>query len=592
MKNKRILFGASYSSIEPLGILHLSGLARDCGWDRKIHLVKNHNFEDFFESVKDYKPDIVGFNVYTGNHTQLAEAFYRLKKDFKNIMTIVGGPHPTYFPAESSEYSDYVVMSEGFGALKKILAGNTSPGIMPMGATQHFPLPDRETFYQDYPEHANSKIKSIITMTGCPYTCTYCYNSSTIKELADNLPPALAAALGKSMKSSGRLFPKNVRCMNQVIEEGKQIAERWPTSVIYFQDDIFGFDAKEGGMLEQLAERWPKEVGIPFHSQMRWEMTVGKGGEKRLDLVKEAGGFGITLAIEAADPIIRKEILDRGMPEEMIFEGMKNVVDRGFKIRTEQITGLPYGATSEPTKMNLDADLELLELNVRLKEETGGPTMAWASTLAPYKGTKMGTYCAQYGHYESDNNDVPDTFFESSVLRFPKEWHGPDLENKKNDPEVWLDGADLVRYRKQNAELRKLFNFFAAVPEGHILAEKYLKNIEDYSYDTLGEMTIHHLNSLENSNNNAKIALQKIESLETYIENTSVKHPKKDLKDLKSLASYFACLPKSKMAVDKTIDYSNKKNELSIDPGTLSTAVRHHLYDNVLYYKDEQSDEG
>ena len=85
MKNKRILFGASYSAIEPLGILHLSGLARDCGWDRKIHLVKNHDFEDFFKLVKDYKPDIVGFNVYTGNHTQLAEAYARLKKDFKNI---------------------------------------------------------------------------------------------------------------------------------------------------------------------------------------------------------------------------------------------------------------------------------------------------------------------------------------------------------------------------------------------------------------------------------------------------------------------------------------------------------------------------
>ena len=35
-------------------------------------------------------------------------------------------------------------------------------------------------------------------------------------------------------------------------------------------------------------------------------------------------------------------------------------------------------------------------------------------------------------------------------------------------------------------------------------------------------------------------------------------------------------------------DLENVKNkELSIQPGTLSTAVRHHLYDNVLYYKDE-----
>jgi len=54
---KRILLGASYSAIEPLGLLHLAGLARDEGWEPKIHLVKNHNFTDFFQIVKDFKPD-------------------------------------------------------------------------------------------------------------------------------------------------------------------------------------------------------------------------------------------------------------------------------------------------------------------------------------------------------------------------------------------------------------------------------------------------------------------------------------------------------------------------------------------------------
>ena len=68
-KRNRVLLAASYSVIEPLGLLHLAGLARDLGWERKIHLVPNHDFESFFEKVKDFKPDVVGFNVNTGNPT-------------------------------------------------------------------------------------------------------------------------------------------------------------------------------------------------------------------------------------------------------------------------------------------------------------------------------------------------------------------------------------------------------------------------------------------------------------------------------------------------------------------------------------------
>lgn len=586
MRKKRILFCASYSAIEPLGILHLAGVARDLGWERRFHLVKNHNFDEFFRIIKEYQPDVVGFNVYTGNHIQLKEAFLRLKRDHSGIVTIVGGPHPTYFPSESLAYSDYVVMSEGLGSLRKILTGEASPGILPMSSASEFPLPDRETFYKEYPEHAKSKIKSIITMTGCPYTCTYCYNSSTVGDLVKNVPPDLADSIAKGLGKSGRLFPKNVRNIESVISEAREISERWKTDVIYFQDDIFGFDVRSGGYLDQMSNRWPTEVGIPFHAQMRWEMTVKDAGEKRLDLTRKAGGFGLTLAIEAANHVIRREVLDRTMPQEMIFEGMKNVSSRGFKVRTEQITGLPYGATSEKTKMNLDADLELLSLNVQLKEHSGGPTMAWASTLAPYKGTKMGIYCEENGHYESDNSDVPDTFFEKSVLRFPREWIGPSLKERKNDPDVWLSSEELEKYRLQNAELRKHFNFFASVPKGDELASSYLRKEGEYSFENLGSATISHLEKISNSNQEARNALDNIADVKRIIQKNHVSVPRKDLRDLVNLASYFACLPKYDLAIEKAASYSIKNGEDQILPHTLSTAVRHHLYDNVLYKND------
>jgi len=556
---QRILFGASYSAIEPLGLLHLGGLARDLNWDRYYSLVKDHDFENFFKVVKDFKPSIVGFNVYTGNHLQLKEAFKRLKKDYPEIMTIVGGPHPTYFPRESSSFADYVVMSEGFGALKKILNGEAKPGIYPMGETEKFPHPDRETFYNLYPEHGLSRIKSMITMTGCPYTCTYCYNSSKPEDID---APELLAGFTQT-----RLFPNNIRSVKDVIKEGIEIAEKWPTDVIYSQDDVHGMNIKR--WLPDFAEEWPSRVGIPYHAQMRWEMTKGPEGTKRLEMLKKAGCFGLTLAIEAADPIIRKEILDRGMDQSLMVVGMKKLIDMGFKVRTEQITGLPYGGTSEKTKINLKADLELVKLNVDLKRMTGGPTMAWASTFAPYRGTKLGSYCEKFGHYNGDNSDVPDTFFEKSVLRFPVVWVGEKLEFFKDNDSLWLDKDKLERYRSQNAELRKIFNFVCLIPEGDKLAKNYLSQSPEFNLKWLAFYTTLHLEDFVQRGYPEANEANEIFMLSEILEKSGTK---------KDHSLYLACLPQPKLAAEKVKGLEEKD---------FSTAIRHHLYDNVLYKIEE-----
>jgi radical SAM superfamily enzyme YgiQ (UPF0313 family) len=576
-KKKRILFGASYSVSEPLGLLHLAGLARDLGWERRFNLVKNHNFEPFFEEVRAFKPDVVGFNVYTGNHLQLQEAFRRLKRDFPRIAIVAGGPHATYFPAETLNFADYVVMSEGFTALKKILTGEVRPGIIPLQDEARFPHPDRETFYAQYPEHGRSRIKSVITMTGCPFLCSYCYNASKPENIVGNLPPQVARDLIAKLGPKGRLFPKNVRSVDDVIAEGREIREKWPTEVIYFQDDVHGFDTAH--WMPEFAKRWPKEVGLPYHAQIRWEMTRDK---KRLDLFQEGGCFGLTLAIEAANPIIRSEVLNRLMPTEIIFTGMREIIERGMRVRSEQISGLPYGATRKRTPINLKADLELVELNVRLREETGGPTMAWLSTLAPYKGTNMGEYCARNGFYNGDSSDVPDTFFERSVMRFLKQWVGPNLEKVKDNPDVWLNHQELERYRNQNAELRRIFNFVTMVPKGHELATAYLQSEEPFSYERLGRETELHLQRLSAINPEAAHILENIQRINAQINSMQI-HDRNLSKDIHSLASYFACIPKGNLAVERAIQYARMRGDSRLDRVELSTAIRHHLYDNVLY---------
>ena len=562
----KVMLVAAYSVIEPLGLLHLGGLARDIGWDRKFCLIKNHDFDPLFESIRTYAPNIIGFNIYTGNHIQTFEAIDKIKEEFPTIEIILGGPHATYFPSDSIEHADYVVMSEGFRAFRRILLGEADKGIIPFSKTEKFPFPDRERLYTEYPEYGTSRIKSVIGMTGCPYRCTYCYNSSRPEDIKTT--PEIAEKIAASLGASGRLFPYNVRDVEEVVKEAEYLVTNWPTEVIYFQDDVHGFDIKE--WLPELSQKWKKRVKVPYHAQMRWEMTTGKGGEDRLDLVKRAGCQGLTLAIEAADHSIRKEVLDRATPQEQMYEGMKNVIDRGLKVRTEQITALPYGATTEPSPINLDADLSLVELNVDLKKETGGPTMAWASTFAPYAGTKLGIYSSDNGHYEGlDNYDVPDTFFKSSVLRFPKKWEGVELRDKKDDQGVWLDDVELEKYRTRNACLRAYFNVLCLIPDGHLLARTFLTSNSDYSPESLGVYITDHLK--EHPSDEAKKLLNSISLLKKG----------KYCKNITSLISYFGCVPKASLLIERYLKY------LSTHEGDstyiLSTATRHHLYEEILY---------
>ena len=519
----RILFSAAYSAIEPLGLLHLAGLARDMGWGRKISLVKGFNVGRLFYDIVNFKPDPIGFNIYTGNHLQTFAVIDQIKKHYPNIGVIVGGPHPTYFPMTAAKHADYVVMSEGFTSLQQIMSSSIGEGILPFHTTMRFPMPDRHTLYDDYPEFAASKIKSIIGMTGCPYRCTYCYNSSSVDDI--KVTPELAQEIGENLGMSGRLFPFNIRPIEDLLNEGQDIVDSWPTDLVYFQDDVHGFDTKE--WLPRLAGHWKETVGLPYHAQMRWEMVNGDGGRRRLDLIKKAGCTGLTLAIEAANHHIRKEVLDRATSDELMFDGMTNLRQRGLKVRTEQITALPYGATTKRTPINLEADLEIVELNVRLQ-----PDMAWASTFAPYAGTKLGKYADKHGHYdEPENYDVPDSFFDRSVLRFPKEWTGPSLN--KNDRSLWLPETELERYRDQNAALRSHFNLFCLLPDGHKIARRFLCDT-DLSVESLCELIG---------------------------------------------GDYFDHLPKGDLARQRYKRYAQESGRKDV----LSTAVRHHLYEEVLY---------
>jgi radical SAM superfamily enzyme YgiQ (UPF0313 family) len=379
--SKRIILVARDYSIEPVGIHYLAGTIRDAGWECKVVLVRETDFEPLYAITESWKPDLVGFQIWTGYHIPAFVACDRVRELGAHV--IIGGPHATYFNHECQNHADWTIVASGFAGLRQILDGTLAPGVYfePTDREVPFPLPDRQVIYNDYPKLAMSPIKSMFCSVGCPYTCTYCYAPTF------------------NMMHGG--FSLTTRSVDDLIEEALEIQERWPAKMVYFQDDIFGFQIK---WLEEFAHKWKEQVGLPFHCQIRLELTQHASGERRLNLFRDAGCTGITLAIESGNAFLRDHVLHRHMDHELIVAGCRKILDRGMTLRTEQILAVPFS--------NTETDLATLALNNEIR-----PTMTWTSILAPFAGTNMGSIANQFGFYRGNNDDLAESFFERSVLR-------------------------------------------------------------------------------------------------------------------------------------------------------------------------------
>lgn len=495
MKKRIILVGRHYI-IEPLGLIYLAGLAKSIGWEVLVHLVKEGDFMSLFEEIKRFKPDMVGFTIWTGYHLKAFAACDSVRQ--MGIPVIIGGPHATYFTVECLRHADYVAKGEGFRTFRRILQGEVPSGIHfdPERVAEGFPNPERATLYDSYPELGQSPIKSIMASVGCPFTCSYCY-APVYNDMYDG-------------------FKLKVRPVDSVIDEALAIKARWPLSMIYFQDDIFGFSMK---WLAEFTTKWRARVGVPWHCQIRLELTRDAN---RLDLFREGGCTGITLAIESGNAFLRESVLCRAMEDAIIMDGCGRIKERGLTLRTEQILAVPFS--------DISTDLGTLGLNCRLN-----PEMAWTSILAPYGGTAMGTIASNFGFYGGVNDDLQESFFDRSVLHqtfdgreviepvvdrlrkdkgdnpllrmhaeknsslkvpiFIKEKCGMPVSSAKPLCEIeYLSSGDNDRYADQTVMLQRLFNWLSKVPDGQELGRRIVSgDKESWTWENVGRLATEHL---------------------------------------------------------------------------------------------------
>ena len=423
-KGLRVLFvidGEDF--IDPMGPTYLLAAAKKVGHEGEVLILSGSASP--FEEIRDYKPHVVAYSAVTGTHQLYFKFNERIREYFPDIFSIMGGAHPTYYP-ECVNYQpiDTICTGEGEGAFVELLdrlaggeKGEDLHDILNLGFPNgpinlkrdligdldSLPLPDRDAIFRKAPRMGNFPLKTFMTSRGCPFPCSYCFEPVLKKMYREEKAFGERKELGKNRGSSGKYERRH--SIDRVVAEILDLKKRWPVEFIKFEDDLFVL-AKNDPWLEEFAERYPKEVGIPFNALVR----VDSINEWMAERLKAAGCVSLNISIDAANREVRKRVVHKNFSNEEIVENFHLLARYGINVFNNMILGLPP-TSSELSHTIIQDDKDAIDLEI-----AAGVKFSSRSILMPYPGTEIGKYCEEKGYFEMNVDEFSESLLERSPL--------------------------------------------------------------------------------------------------------------------------------------------------------------------------------
>lgn len=388
----RVLFVLNIPfALEPHGVMLLSAILKRAGHQVALALLKHGNL---IAQVTAFMPDVVGYSVIGGE----IDAFRRADKQLRGYMQtsgqrifrMMGGPHPTFNPQVLDDLQlDAICQGDGERAfpalLERLEKGETLEGIPNIGLTgagavqrekltsdelDALPFADRRLYYDAVPYVPRTGLRSFTTSRGCPYKCTHCYNNTYNR---------MFAGCGPTVRR---------RSVENILTEIAHVVEHFqPVRFIRFFDDNFCFQVDD--WLREFTEKYPKRVGLPFYCLMRPNTFT----EEMAQLLKKAGCYSMSMAIESGSEYARNTILKRGLSDAELKRAFDLTSRYGFNTYGNTMLGIP-GTT-------LQDDFNSLEFTSNVKI-----TVPSFTVCSPSRGTELADYAIAHGYMKEDGEFI------------------------------------------------------------------------------------------------------------------------------------------------------------------------------------------
>lgn len=344
----------------PLGLIYI-GTALEEKKHQVMILDRNLNYSnEYFLSLLKSNYDFVGIGTYTGKMLYDAIEVSKMVKENSNSIVIWGGFHPTIVPEQTlkNSYVDYIIRGEGEETFLKVLelyekgkdfsklnGVNLNPMANPPDINK-LPLPNYNLIDLDKYSHFYAS-----TSRGCPYKCTFCYNSYGIE----------------SIKPYRNLdFDKALQLLEDIVYKYKR-------KTFTIVDDNFPSDRER---MKKICDKI-KSLGIKFDAFSRANYC----DIETLSYLKKAGCWQVQIGIESGSQRILN-FLKKGTTVEMNAEAIKNCKRVGIFSHTSFMIGLPTET------------FEDLKETARFIE-THKPDLGGVGIFHPFPKTKLWDYCEE-----------------------------------------------------------------------------------------------------------------------------------------------------------------------------------------------------
>ncbi len=378
----RFLFVQDNGVNENIGVMSIAAVLEEGGHDVDLILTDEH--KNYLDLIVQYNPDLIGFSFMTGNRRWAFNMAKRIKAHV-NKPIIFGGVHPTLFPEDIDfSYVDFLCVGEGEYPILELMNamenGDDTTRIQNLWVKNghdiiknelrdliqdldSLPLPKRELYYK-YGFIRDLPIKRFISGIGCPYQCTFCHNPMHIK----------------MFKGHGTFLRK--KSVQRVINEIRQVKEKYVLKRVHFSDDLFVLDKQ---WVKEFLALYRKEIDVPFSCNIR----VDRVDEEMIKDMYESKCWGVSFGIESGSDRIRNGILKKNLKEEVIVKHAAIFKKYNIKMKITNLLGLP--------EETLEEAFQTVAINQRIRSDYTG-----ASVLVPYPKTGIVDYAIQKGLLPGD----------------------------------------------------------------------------------------------------------------------------------------------------------------------------------------------
>ena len=334
----------------PTGLACIASSLQAAGHDVRVHMreeqLSKRNFDwaaadaALRDELQSFRPDMVGLSVLTPAVPEAAQ-IARLAKDVcGDVVTVVGGAHPTALPERTladCPAVDVVVVGEGEQTMVELAAGGVGPDVAGIvtreGNGVHrtprrpvrqdldaLPEIDYGLFDMDHNttphrwllRYIPTSATNIRTSRGCTNRCRFC--------------------AGHVVSGTGVRF----RSPQRVAERIQHVVDRFGVQGIRFEDDTLGADPERLVVLcEELRRRG-------LHERIRWDgcLRVDQAEPGLLAAMKSAGCLQVEYGFESgSNEELRR--LGKHATVEQNRRAVRLTKEAGLRVYANVMIGLP-----------------------------------------------------------------------------------------------------------------------------------------------------------------------------------------------------------------------------------------------------------